>query len=120
MEYQLRERGSEKRPNIVEDQFWLESDQQTLDHLLAINAEIAKRNSHFRNERERIDAATMDHPLTFELSHSYFGAMLGFFPPAAIFLRLLFEIGNSRNIEGWLFALVLFSIVASTIIGYNT
>lgn len=64
---------------------------QRLAAILAVNAETAREKELFRTRREQFEAALMKNPLTTERAFSYFGLMLGTFPPAAIFSRLLFD-----------------------------
>lgn len=95
-------------------------DRQRLNTLLAVNAEIAREKSLVRSERERLDVELMKNPLTTEKALSYFGAMLGLFPPFAMFSRFVFE--HFKNPVGsedfWIVPLLLFVNLVCTVAGY--
>jgi hypothetical protein len=87
---------------------------------LRLNAEIAREKASFHTENERIEAQLMKSPITTEKAVAYFGAMLGLFPPFAIFSRFLFE--HFRNVSSsddfWLIPLLLFVNIVCTVTGY--
>lgn len=94
--------------------------QQRLNTLLAANAEIEREKSSFRTERERLEAELMKSPLGTEKALAYFGAMLGLFPPFAMFSRFIFE--HFKNVnqsdDFWLIPLLLFVNFVCTVVGY--
>ncbi|HEX9963045.1 MAG TPA: hypothetical protein VGB00_19080 [Pyrinomonadaceae bacterium] len=94
--------------------------QQRLNTLLAANAEIEREKTSFRSERERLEAELMKSPLATEKALAYFGAMLGLFPPFALFSRFVFD--HFKNISSsddfWLIPLLLFVNFVCTIAGY--
>lgn len=57
--------------------------------ILAANAEISLEKLNFQSRREEFEAALMKKPLTTAQAFSYFGLLLGIFPPAAIFFQTL-------------------------------
>jgi hypothetical protein len=94
--------------------------QQRLNTLLAVNAEIAREKSIVRSERERLEIELMKNPLSTEKAMSYFGAMLGLFPPFALFSRFVTELlGNAnRSDDFWIIPLLLFVNLVCTVTGY--
>jgi hypothetical protein len=94
--------------------------QQRLNTLLAANAEIEREKTMFRTERERLEVELMKSPLATEKALAYFGAMLGLFPPFALFSRFIFEhfknVNNSDDF--WLIPLLLFVNFVCTVAGY--
>ena len=94
------------------------NDTQTrLNALLALNRETTRENSVYRNENERFEASLIKNPLTIEKAYSYFGAMLGLFPPFAIFSKVLFDSPN-RQPEVIVVLLMLLMNVTCVIAGY--
>lgn len=84
--------------------------------LLKANLEIEREKSLYRNEQERFEADLMKSPLSTQKAVAYFGAMLGLFPPCAIFSKFLFQ--KSGNPEpGLIILLVLVNIVCA-VAGY--
>lgn len=81
--------------------------------LLAVNAEIAREKSLFRDERERLEAAVMMHPIAPDKVYSYFGLMIGALVPAAIFTRLLWNGGGDLRPED-AFVMILFVLTNVT------
>lgn len=90
--------------------------QARIDALLKANAEFEREKSLYRNERERFEAASMKNPLSTQKAVSYFGAMLGLFPPCAIFSKIIFDKPGNTEI-GMIFLFVLVNIVC-TVAGY--
>lgn len=74
----------------------------------------------FRTERERLEVELMKNPLATEKALAYFGAMLGLFPPFAMFSRFVFEhfknVNNSDDF--WLIPFLLFINFVCTVVGY--
>jgi ABC-type multidrug transport system permease subunit len=94
--------------------------QQRLNTLLAANAEIEREKTSFRSERERLEAELMKSPLATEKAMAYFGAMLGLFPPFALFSRFVFDHFKSVNSSDdfWVIPLLLFVNFVCTVVGY--
>ena len=92
--------------------------QKRLDALLAANCEIAREKSLFHSERERTEAALMKNPLPVRQAFAYFGLLLGTFPPAAIFMRFLWDAGNLRYEDFWLFGVAAIINLISAVVGY--
>jgi hypothetical protein len=94
--------------------------QARLNTLLAANAEIEREKASFRTERERLDVELMKNPLATEKALAYFGAMLGLFPPFALFSRFVFEhFKNASNSDDfWMIPLLLFVNLMCTVAGY--
>ena len=84
--------------------------QQRLNTLLAANAEIAREKTSFRTERERFEIELMKSPLATEKALAYFGAMLGLFPPFALFSRFVFAKFSQPGFtdDFWIIPLLLF------------
>ncbi len=85
-----------------------------MNTLLALNAETARQKAMFRSDREKLEAELMKNPLTLEKTFSYFGLLLGAFPPAALFLRFAFE----GKVEGWVFGVMLIINLISAVVGF--
>jgi hypothetical protein len=94
--------------------------QQRLNTLLAANAEIEREKVMFRTDRERLEAELMKSPLATEKALAYFGAMLGLFPPFALFSRFVFENFKrpSASDDFWIIPLLLFVNFVCMIVGY--
>ena len=89
-----------------------------LDTLLALNAETSREKAMFRSERERMEADLMKNPLTEKQAFAYFGLMLGTFPPAAIFARILTDAGSLHGEDYWLIGVLAIVNLISAIVGY--
>lgn len=87
---------------------------ERLNALLAINAETARQKIMFHSDREKLEAELMQNPLSLEKTFSYFGLMLGAFPPAAMFLRVALD----GQIDGWAFGVMLVINLISSIVGF--
>jgi hypothetical protein len=87
---------------------------QRLNALLAANAETARQKAMFRSDREKLEADLMKNPLPLNKTFSYFGLMLGAFPPAALFIRLALD----TRIEGWVFGIMFIVNLISAVVGY--
>lgn len=57
----------------------------------------------------------MHHPMSLEQVFSYFGLILGIFPPAAFFIRFWIE---TQNAEPWIFGLFAIVNLLAAVIGY--
>src|SRR5687768_12528332 len=91
---------------------------QRLDVLLAINAETARQKAMFRTEREKLEGALMENPISSIRAFPYFGLMLGIFPPAAIFARFFMESENFRNEDAWIFGVLSLVNLVTAVTGY--
>jgi hypothetical protein len=106
-----------RQPNYIEYANYVrdgELVQKRLNSLLAINAETARQKAMYRSDREKLEAETMRNPLSLEKTFSYFGLILGTFPPAALFLRFAFD----GRIEGWVFGVMLIINLISSVVGF--
>lgn len=92
--------------------------QKRLNTLLAANAETAREKSLFRTERERTEAALMDHPLTVEKTFASFGLLLGTFPPMAMFIRFFAEKGIFRDEDFWIVGVLAIINLITATVGY--
>lgn len=92
--------------------------QERLEILLAVNAEIAREKTLFRDERERIEAAAMAHPIAPDKAFSYFGLLIGALTPAAIFVALLWDSGGLLPDNAWLLILLVLTNVTSAVVGF--
>lgn len=91
---------------------------QRLDKLLAINAETLREKEMFADEQEKYEADLMKNPISLEKAFSYFGALLGALPPAALFTRFLLDTRGLRGEEAWLIAIFAIANVISSVVGY--
>jgi len=87
---------------------------QRLNTLLAINAETARQKVMYRTDREKLEAELMRNPLDLEKTFSYFGLILGAFPPAAMFIRFAID----ARLDGWVFGVMLIINLISAIVGF--
>ncbi len=74
----------------------------------------------FRTEREQLEAELMKSPLGTEKALAYFGAMLGLFPPFAMFSRFVFENFKRHSVseDFWIIPLLLFVNFVCMVAGY--
>lgn len=86
---------------------------ERLNLILAANAEIEREKETYKDFREQIEASLLKHPLNAEKTFSYFGLLLGTFPPAAIFLQIF-----KNNIEPGMVALLIFVNLVCAAAGY--
>lgn len=100
--------------NISNDELTL----QRLNALLAMNAENAREKSLFASEREKTEAELMKNPLSTEKSFSYFGVLLGTFPPAAFFLRFFSDTRAMRSEDAWILGVAAIVILISSTVGF--
>lgn len=92
--------------------------EKRLNDLLAANRETDARKKMFRSRRERDEAESMRRPVAMEQAFARFGALLGVFPPAAIFARLFFDKQFFRLENIWMLGIVgVVSLIAATV-GY--
>lgn len=68
----------------------------------------------FRSDKEQLEAELMKNPLSLDKTFSYFGLLLGSFPPAAIFIRFALE----GRMEGWVFGVMLIVNLISAVVGF--
>jgi hypothetical protein len=88
--------------------------QERLNALLAINAETARQKAMYRSDREKLEADMMKNPLSLEKTFSYFGLMLGVFPPAAMFIRFAID----ARLDGWVFGVLFIINLISAVVGF--
>jgi hypothetical protein len=92
--------------------------QKRLDAILALNAEIANEKYLYSSEREKFESELIKNPLTSEKAFSYFGLLLGTFPPAAIFTRFFIENGAFRSDEFWILGVLAIVNLISAVVGF--
>lgn len=68
----------------------------------------------YRSDKEKLEAELMKNPLSLEKTFSYFGLMLGAFPPAAMFLRVAMD----GKPEGWIFGVMFIINLISAVVGF--
>src|SRR5215204_838160 len=88
--------------------------QQRLNSLLAINAETARQKAMYRSDRAKLEAETMKNPLSLEQTFSYFGLLLGAFPPVAMFIRFAID----GRVDGWVFGVMFIINLISAVVGF--
>lgn len=91
---------------------------QRLDALLAVNAATAREKSLFRSEQEKTEAALIKNPLSTIQTFAWFGLLLGTFPPAAIFTRLLIESRGLNDGDLWFIGVIAIVNVICAVVGY--
>lgn len=87
---------------------------QRLNTLLALNAETAREKAMYRTDREKLEAGLMKNPLELEKTFSYFGLLLGMFPPAAMFIRFAID----ARVDGWVFGVMFIINLISAVVGF--
>lgn len=92
--------------------------QKRLNALLKINAEIADEKALYATEREKFESELIKNPLSSEKVFSYFGLLLGTFPPAAIFIKFFAENGSFRSDEIWIFGVLAVVNLISAVVGF--
>jgi hypothetical protein len=85
-----------------------------LNTLLAINAETARQKAMYHTDREKLEADLMKNPLGLEKTFSYFGLLLGVFPPAAMFIRFAID----GRLDGWVFGVMFIINLISAVVGF--
>jgi len=88
--------------------------QQRLNTLLAINAETARQKSMYSSDREKLEAEMMLNPFSLEQTFSYFGLLLGIFPPAALFVRFAID----ARVDAWVFGVMFVINMISAVVGF--
>lgn len=83
-----------------------------------MNREISDERSLYRTDRERLEAGMMRNPFDSEKTFSYYGLMLGTFPPAAIFARWLVSVNFRDPAPIWVFGVLAIVILLSGTVGY--
>lgn len=68
----------------------------------------------YHSDREKLESELMKNPFSLDKTFSYFGLMLGAFPPAAIFIRIVME----GRTETWVFGVMFIVNLISAIVGY--
>lgn len=91
---------------------------QRLAALAAANAETAREKSIFASEQEKRDHALMKNPLPVEKALSYFGLLLGTFPPAAFFTRFFIDARIPQSSDFWILGIVAVIILITAVVGY--
>lgn len=71
----------------------------------------------YKSDREKAEAEMMRHPLNISKTFSYFGLMLGTFPPAAIFAKFLFESSAGKD-EFLILGFILIMNIITAVVGY--
>ena len=94
-----REKNSFEFASIIGNGDGDEHTPERLNALLAANQKIKLEKANYRNEQERFEASLMKSPITTEKAFAYFGAMLGLFPPFAMFAKFYFDSQIHRNPE---------------------
>lgn len=91
---------------------------QRLEWLLAQNFVPARDNSLLGGEREEYQFRLMKNPLDTQTTFAYFGLMLGIFPPAAFFTRILLNARDFRFEDSWIFGLIAVVTLLTSIVGF--
>jgi hypothetical protein len=68
----------------------------------------------YQSDREKLEADLMKNPLGLEKTFSYFGLLLGAFPPAAMFVRFAID----GRVEGWVFGVMFIINLISAVVGF--
>lgn len=89
-----------------------------LDALLAVNAQTARERSLYSSEKEKTEAELMKDPLSPRQAFAYLGLLLGAFPPAAFFLRILLSGRNFRREDVWVLGVMLVVNLISAVVGF--
>lgn len=85
---------------------------------MEINAETEREKSMFADEKERIEAELMEHPISSEKAFSYFGALLGALPPLAFLTKFALDTPGKINNEAWLIGIFAIVNIVSSVVGY--
>jgi hypothetical protein len=91
---------------------------QRLNTLLEINAKTAQAKMLYKSEQEKLEAELMRHPLDAIKTFSYFGLLLGTFPPAAIFIKFLTESPNFRMENLWVLGVIFIINIITATVGF--
>lgn len=92
--------------------------EKRLNKLLALNAETNRKQTLFQSEREENEALMLSNPLSIEKTFSYFGLLLGTFPPAAIFTRVFIDTKTFQSEEFWILGVVILVNLISAVAGF--
>jgi hypothetical protein len=95
-----------------------ELDLKRLNSILDINDQIANDKASFLSQKARFESELIRIPLDSEAVYKYFGLMLGTFPPAAIFARILLDSDSFRSEDSWLLALLFFVNLVAAFTGF--
>lgn len=68
----------------------------------------------YRSDREKLEGELMTNPLSLEKTFSYFGLILGAFPPAAMFIRFAID----GRMDGWVFGVMFIINLISAVVGF--
>ena len=101
----------------IDEQFEEDNLQSRLNSLLSANADFSRNQSLYHSDKERFEANSLENPLTSETAFSYFGLLLGTIPPAAFFLKFLFE-SDANNGVFFVFVLMLLVNITTAVVGY--
>jgi hypothetical protein len=86
--------------------------------LLAANAATTKEKSLYSSETEKFEASLFKNPMSTEKTFSFFGLLLGTFPPAAIFLKFIIEGEGFNTNELWILGVMAIVNLISAIVGF--
>lgn len=92
--------------------------EKRISEMTAANDKAARRKALFRSEREKVEAELMGRPLSIEKTFSRLGLLLGTFPPAAIFTRLLLDGDVFRREDFWMLGVAFIVTLISATVGY--
>lgn len=93
---------------------------QRLDYLLTLNAETERQKQMSESDKKALEVDTMTNPLNTEKTFSYFGLMLGAFPPAAFFIKFAVDTNLFVREEAWVLGIFFIVNLVSAIVGYFT
>ena len=93
--------------------------EQRLARLLELNDAIARERSLYRNSRERLEASIMKRPVSSMKAYSYFGLIIGLFPPASIVLKLVIESTSTQPSAAVFLFLAVLASVMTGVVGYQ-
>ena len=91
---------------------------QRLNTLLELNAKTARDKTLYKSEQEKLEAGLMRHPLDTGKTFSYFGLMLGTFPPAAIFIKFLTESPDFQMENLWVLGVIFIINIITATVGF--
>lgn len=92
--------------------------QERLTELLALNEEYRRSNALYSSDVERREAESILNPLSTEKALSWFGLMLGLFPPAALFGKAVIGSGDLEAGNFWVVFLLLLVNAVCAATGY--
>jgi hypothetical protein len=95
-----------------------ELDLKRLNSILEVNAQIAKEKASFLSREEKFESDLIKTPIDSETAYKYLGFMLGVFPPAALFGRILFDSNSFRGEDFWFLAILFFVNLVSAFTGF--